>query len=112
MQSLSKSIESVCVLSKSLNTIVRAGDFGCSQKLHWDDTGESISPTNRSDITGTVAYRAPELLRGSPPAVPADIYAFGILLWQMMSQKHPYVGKVSAKLTKFLGLLIYCCAAS
>ncbi|XP_067948962.1 serine/threonine-protein kinase mos-like [Watersipora subatra] len=73
--------------------LAKLGDFGCSQKLHWDDVGDSISPTNRSDITGTVAYRAPELLKGSPPACSADIYAFGILLWQMLSLKHPYLGR-------------------
>jgi len=70
-------------------------DFGCAQRLNWDDTGESVSPTGRSDITGTVAYRAPELLKGYSPSVKADIFALGVLIWQMMTGKHPYSGKVS-----------------
>lgn len=71
------------------------GDFGCLQRLNWEDMGDIVSPTNRLDITGTVAYRAPELLRGCPPSLQSDIYAYGVLVWQMLSQKHPYSGKVS-----------------
>ena len=78
-----------------------SGDFGCSRKLHWDDDDVRASATHRSHVTGTVAYRAPELFRGLSPTPAADIYAFGIFLWQMLSQKHPYIGKVSERRTEF-----------
>ena len=57
-----------------------------------------------SDTRGTVAYKAPELLRGYPATASADLYSFGVLVWQMMSRKHPYSTKVCALL---LLLLIY-----
>lgn len=62
--------------------------------VQWEEAEDGFSPTNRIDLTGTVAYRAPELLRGFAPTLKADIYAFGILLWQMVSRKYPYLGKV------------------
>ena len=63
-------------------------DFGCSQVVV-DDKGV-ISPTKRSYLTGTFAYRAPELLRGEAPRTRADIYSLGITLWQMMTRTFPY----------------------
>lgn len=70
---------------------VKVGDFGCSQKVEFD-TG-IISPTNRSILTGTFAYRAPELLRGEPPTFKADIYSYGITMWQMKSRETPFTNQ-------------------
>ena len=40
---------------------------------------------------GTNRWRAPELFSGTtPPTVVSDIYASGIILWELMSQKPPY----------------------
>lgn len=69
----------------------KVGDFGCSQKVEID-TG-IVSPTNRSILTGTFAYRAPELLRGEPPTFKADVYSFGITLWQLKSRETPFVNQ-------------------
>ena len=56
------------------------------------DTGR-VSPTQRmSLLTGTFAYRAPELLRGESPDTKADIYGLGVTLWQMESRQTPYAG--------------------
>ena len=52
-----------------------------------------VSPTQRSYLTGTLSYRAPELLRGDPPTTKADIYSLGITLWQMASGYLPYSGQ-------------------
>jgi len=67
----------------------KLGDFGCSQKLESSVKG-NISPTQRSHLTGTFAYRAPELLRGVAPSMKADIYGYGITLWQMFARESPY----------------------
>lgn len=39
----------------------------------------------RCELAGTLAYRAPELLKGEPPSLQADIYSLGITLWQIVS---------------------------
>jgi len=68
----------------------KLGDFGCCQLIE-GDTGR-VSPTERASVlTGTFAYCAPELLRGEPPCTKADVYSFGITMWQMESRRRPYV---------------------
>lgn len=75
--------------------VCKLGDFGCCQSL--DLTAEdqlppspSPSPSTRSFLTGTFAYRAPELLKGESPSTKADMYSLGICLWQMLSREQPY----------------------
>lgn len=70
------------------NDVCKIGDFGCSQRIH-NGHGTTSHPT-RSYLTGTYAYRAPELLRGDFATTRADIYSFGITLWQMLSRETPY----------------------
>ncbi|CAM9577965.1 unnamed protein product [Phaeothamnion confervicola] len=41
---------------------------------------------------GTPQYMAPEALRGRPSGPEADVYAFGVLLWEMFAQEVPYDG--------------------
>lgn len=68
--------------------VCKLGDFGCSQVV---DDGENLpaSPTY-SYLTGTFAYRAPELLKGETPSPKADIYSLGICLWQLLTREQPY----------------------
>jgi proto-oncogene serine/threonine-protein kinase mos len=72
----------------SSNDACKIVDFGCCQETT-GNTGE-VSPTHRSCLTGTFAYRAPELFKGKAPSTKADLYAFGVTLWQMLSMEQPY----------------------
>lgn len=74
----------------SADGVCKIGDLGCSQILEHGSGSGRISPTQRSALTGTFAYRAPELLRGEAPTRKADIYSFGITLWQMLYRNSPY----------------------
>lgn len=65
--------------------VCKLGDFGCSQHLE-----QPVSYMQRSVLTGTVAYVAPELFRGALPTVKSDVYSFGITLWQMLWREIPY----------------------
>lgn len=69
--------------------ICKLGDFGCSQILDEGDENLPASPTY-SYLTGTFAYRAPELLKGETPTPKADIYSLGICLWQLLTREQPY----------------------
>jgi serine/threonine protein kinase len=51
-----------------------------------------------------VAYLAPELLRGQAPSPGADIYAFGVLFYELVSGNPPFSGKSAADVA--LGHLI------
>ncbi|EFJ51772.1 hypothetical protein VOLCADRAFT_87281 [Volvox carteri f. nagariensis] len=43
-----------------------------------------------SEPVGTVTHMAPELLQGSPLDPSADIYSFGILMWEVYTGRAPY----------------------
>ncbi len=63
-------------------------DFGLAQPLEprWGD-----SPiTTEGKVAGTLAYLAPELLEGQPPSYLSDIYALGVVLYEMFSGHHPF----------------------
>lgn len=54
-------------------------DFGLAQ----------VASTSRSPFGGTVAYMAPELWKGAQPSISTDIYALGVLLWEICSGRLP-----------------------
>lgn len=47
-------------------------------------TGETIFETASSGVSGTRLYMAPELLEGRAPTLQADIYALGVVLYQLV----------------------------
>ena len=42
---------------------------------------------------GTPHYMAPELLAGAPASVATDVYAFGVLLFHVVTRKYPFDGE-------------------
>ncbi|XP_028624455.1 proto-oncogene serine/threonine-protein kinase mos [Grammomys surdaster] len=69
--------------------VCKISDFGCSQKLQ-DLRFQQASPHH---IGGTYTHQAPELLKGEIATPKADIYSFGITLWQMTTREVPYSGE-------------------
>lgn len=66
----------------------KLADFGCSEYM--ERNPEVKRP--KSLLTGTFAYRAPELLKGSHPTEKSDVYSLGITLWQLFNRVFPYAG--------------------
>jgi len=60
-------------------------------------TGPAI--TNAGQVMGTVAYMAPEQLRGEEVDARADIFAFGIVVYELAAGQRPFHGGSSADLT-------------
>ena len=46
-----------------------------------------ISVHTEDTWAGTVAWAAPEVLNGSVYAEPADVFSFGIVLWELVSRQ-------------------------
>jgi serine/threonine protein kinase len=65
-------------------------DFGIAKIVG----GESMTATG--GVIGTVAYMSPEQIRGQKPDNRADIYALGIILYQMISGRLPFQGENTA----------------
>ncbi|XP_071444305.1 serine/threonine-protein kinase mos isoform X2 [Hetaerina americana] len=60
-------------------------DFGSSRIMDMADGVKAPWP-------GTPVFAAPEVLRGLCVTCKADIYSFGILMWQMLAREPPYYG--------------------
>jgi len=65
---------------------VKLMDFGISKREGLDHM------TRTGYIVGTPYYMAPEQVSGAPITTQADIYAFGVLLYELMTGTHPIVG--------------------
>ena len=65
----------------------RTGDpFGEGEEI------ETTRPSPSSGAAGTVPYMAPEIIRGQAPSVQSDIWALGVLLFEMVVGRRPFAG--------------------
>src|SRR4030095_4005679 len=72
---------------------IKVMDFGLATRLPQADAcgrtrTVSIAATN-GVVRGTPAYMAPEQIRGDPPDRRSDIFAFGTLLYELVSETTP-----------------------
>lgn len=67
-------------------------DFGLSKNL---STG-STSGNGEEALAGTLAYLAPEQLQGKCPRVTTDLYAFGLVMFEMLTAKLPFAAATPA----------------
>jgi hypothetical protein len=63
----------------------RLSDFGLAQ------FEEAETLTAQGDVPGTLAYISPERLHGKPATPAADIWAVGVLLWEALAARHPFL---------------------
>jgi tetratricopeptide (TPR) repeat protein len=49
-------------------------------------------------IAGTLAYMSPETLRGEPPTPQADLYAAGVMLYEIFAGHYPFYGGTTTQL--------------
>ncbi|HSK31799.1 MAG TPA: protein kinase [Candidatus Limnocylindria bacterium] len=69
---------------------IKLMDFGISRLR---DTGGASRLTRSGTIMGTPAYMAPEQIEGGEVSERTDIYAFGIVLYEMLSGAVPFQAK-------------------
>src|SRR5262249_17862768 len=79
---------------------VKILDFGLAKAFARDDvhaepsdfTSMSIESTEQGIILGTAAYMSPEQARGKKVDRRADIWAFGVVLYEMVTGTRPFPG--------------------
>jgi len=79
--------------------VVKVLDFGLAAVAQSSDPSNpansptlTISPTRAGMILGTAAYMSPEQARGKPVDKRADIWAFGVVLYEMLTGRQAFPG--------------------
>jgi len=76
---------------------VKILDFGLAKILEPElfDSANDVTISESTDIgtvLGTMGYMAPEQLRGEPVDTTTDVFAFGCVLYEMLSGLRPFAG--------------------
>ncbi|GAB5492114.1 MAG: hypothetical protein Phog2KO_23290 [Phototrophicaceae bacterium] len=67
--------------------VVKVTDFGIAQAL------TNTQPQQKADVVwGSPHYFAPEQARGEQPTPQADVYAVGIVMFELLTGNLPYIG--------------------
>ena len=76
-------------------------DFGLAKRLHEEDgdkTSAELSLTGSGMLVGTPNYLPPEVLLGGKADARSDVWAMGVVLYEMASGKLPFGGDSLAEL--------------
>ena len=94
---------------KSLNVIItpegraKVLDFGLAKRLDDQNTDEitrlRTSLTEPGMVVGTLGYMAPEQLRGEAADARSDIWALGVMLYEMAAGARPFQGRSGADIS-------------
>ncbi len=68
-------------------------DFGLGRALQDD-----VSLTKEGTVLGTPAYIAPEQIQGRKPTAACDQYALGVLFYEILTGKRPFISNDSVAL--------------
>lgn len=62
---------------------VKVLDFGLA-------VAQDLIEPGQEHAVGTLAYMAPEVLQGSPASIASDLYAVGIIAYELLGRRHPF----------------------
>ncbi|XP_042379746.1 serine/threonine-protein kinase CLA4-like isoform X3 [Zingiber officinale] len=80
------------------NWTVKVGDFGLSRLKH-----ETYLTTKSGK--GTPQWMAPEVLRNEPSDEKSDVYGYGVILWELATEKIPWYNLNSMQVIAAVGFM-------
>jgi len=90
--------ENVFVEKTEAGEVAKVIDFGISKPLETSTLETDKDRLTRTDqVFGTPEYMAPEQIAADPVGPPADIYSVGIMLYEMLVGRQPFVGATAMK---------------
>jgi eukaryotic-like serine/threonine-protein kinase len=83
---------------------VKVLDFGLAKRVSAEElagvtTHTQTSLTEPGTILGTLSYMAPEQLRGQPADARSDVWALGVVLYEMAAGARPFAGHTGFELS-------------
>ena len=78
---------------KPENFLIAQGAAGIQVKITDFDLAREAAAKRTRRQSGTLAYMAPEQIRKDVVGAPADVFAFGILAYQLVTGRMPFTGK-------------------
>eukprot|EP00026_Physarum_polycephalum_P006170 Phypoly_transcript_06211.p1 GENE.Phypoly_transcript_06211~~Phypoly_transcript_06211.p1 ORF type:complete len:603 (-),score=87.25 Phypoly_transcript_06211:16-1776(-) len=82
-----------CNMLVNYNWRVKVADFGFSRLKAENQTMTQC---------GNVAWTAPEIFEDAPYSEQADVYSFGIILWELVYTSKPWAGFHSMRITQYV----------
>ncbi len=79
------------ILVKGDGTL-KISDFGIAQ------AGDALQLTKTDSVMGSIHYLAPEVVRGEGASVASDIYALGIIFYELLTAKLPFDAKLPVEI--------------
>lgn len=77
------------VLLTKDSTMIKVTDFGIAQA--WSDS-QPVVQEREAIVWGSPHYFAPEQARGEKPTAASDVYSIGIVMFEMLTGRLPYMG--------------------
>src|SRR3984893_14754983 len=78
---------------------VKVLDFGLAKLIGSRDSNElTKTVTETHTVSGTLPYMSPEQLRGREVDARTDIYALGVVLYEMSTGRRPFTAEISPQL--------------
>ncbi|CAF3754058.1 unnamed protein product [Rotaria socialis] len=75
----------VLLANNARGFLVKIGDFGLAKIRH-----ETSKQSTHEPVVGTLPWKAPELLKMGRHTEASDVYALGIVLWEVATRCEPY----------------------
>lgn len=72
--------------------VLKVFDFGLAKELKRRDLVQPPDGYRATGVTGSRRYMSPEVIKSQPYGFSADVYSFGVLLWEVMALRTPFCG--------------------